>query len=183
MPDQFSSNPTPPIVPSQGESNSGLMIGIIIAIILLIVVGGGYWWYQNQSPAQESVDLESAIDETEDDTDEFGTVPELTSEPTPVGDEVMTSGQVQQVTVTGRNFSFSPAEIRVKQGDTVQVTFKNEGGTHDWKLDEFNAGTPVLQIGQESTIEFVADKVGTFEYYCSVGNHRAQGMVGKLIVE
>jgi len=37
--------------------------------------------------------------------------------------------------------------------------------------------------GTPTSVTFVADKTGTFEYYCSVGNHRAQGMVGKLIVE
>ena len=37
--------------------------------------------------------------------------------------------------------------------------------------------------GETDSIEFVADKVGTFEYYCSVGQHRSMGMVGKLTVE
>ena len=37
--------------------------------------------------------------------------------------------------------------------------------------------------GQIDEVEFVVDKAGTFEYYCSVGNHRQMGMVGKLIVE
>ena len=32
-------------------------------------------------------------------------------------------------------------------------------------------------------VEFTVDKTGTFEYYCSVGQHRANGMVGNLIVE
>lgn len=34
-----------------------------------------------------------------------------------------------------------------------------------------------------TSVTFVADTLGTFEYYCSVGNHRAQGMVGNLVVE
>lgn len=34
-----------------------------------------------------------------------------------------------------------------------------------------------------TSVTFVADETGTFEYYCSVGNHRGQGMIGKLIVE
>jgi plastocyanin len=29
----------------------------------------------------------------------------------------------------------------------------------------------------------VADKNGSYEYYCSVGNHRASGMVGVITVE
>jgi plastocyanin len=29
----------------------------------------------------------------------------------------------------------------------------------------------------------VAEQVGEFEYYYSVGNHRPKGMVGRLVVE
>jgi len=54
---------------------------------------------------------------------------------------------------------------------------------HDFVVDEFGAKTDTLQTGQSDTITFVADKTGTFEYYCSVGNHRAMGMKGNLIVK
>ncbi|MEY4731380.1 MAG: hypothetical protein RL681_326, partial [Candidatus Parcubacteria bacterium] len=46
----------------------------------------------------------------------------------------------------------------------------------------FNAATKVLTDGQSETIEFVANKAGTFEYYCSVGSHRQMGMKGTLTV-
>lgn len=85
--------------------------------------------------------------------------------------------------VEGDNFKFAPAELRVKQGDTVVINFKNTGGFHDWVLDEFNARTKQLGDGASETITFVADKKGTFEYYCSVGQHRQMGMKGNLIVE
>jgi len=32
-------------------------------------------------------------------------------------------------------------------------------------------------------IEFTADKVGEFEYYCSMPGHRQAGQFGKLIVK
>ena len=54
---------------------------------------------------------------------------------------------------------------------------------HDFMIDEFEVATNQIGDGEEEEMEFVADKIGTFEYYCSVGNHRAQGMKGKLIVE
>ncbi len=92
------------------------------------------------------------------------------------------SAAVKTFTVEGKNFSFSPAAITVKKGDTVKIIFKNSGGTHDWVLDEFNAKTQKIGSGESETIEFVADKAGTFEYYCSVGNHRAMGMKGTLTV-
>lgn len=74
-------------------------------------------------------------------------------------------------------------ELRVKLGDTVKIEFNNLEGFHDWKLDEFNAATEKVRAPASSSVEFVADNKGEFEYYCSVGSHREQGMKGKLIVE
>lgn len=73
--------------------------------------------------------------------------------------------------------------IKVKQGDKVRIEFSSSEGFHDWVLDEFNAATERVNAGSSSSVEFVADKKGTFEYYCSVGQHRANGMKGKFIVE
>jgi plastocyanin len=92
------------------------------------------------------------------------------------------SGTVQEFTVTGSNFKFVPGTMSVKKGDTVKITFVNSGGTHDWNLDEFNAHTGIIQGGATKTVTFVADQAGSFEYYCSVGNHRAMGMRGTLTV-
>lgn len=99
------------------------------------------------------------------------------------GENVAEKEAIREIAVTARSFSFSPATITVKKGETVRLTLKNTGGLHDLRIDEFKAATKQLQAGEEETIEFIADKTGTFEYYCSVGNHRAMGMVGKLIVE
>lgn len=106
----------------------------------------------------------------------------------PVSPTASSTPSVQQVsiksfTIKGLDFSFNVKEIKVKMGDTVKLTFQNTEGFHDWRVDEFNAFTKQIGIGKEDTITFIADKVGTFEYYCSVGQHRAMGMVGKLIVE
>jgi len=90
---------------------------------------------------------------------------------------------VKTFIVFGSNFSFSPAEIKVKKGDTVKIAFQNIGGTHNWVIDEFNVKTSTIQGGKQEEVEFVADKIGTFEYYCSIGSHRAMGMRGNLIVE
>ena len=87
------------------------------------------------------------------------------------------------VNMTGKSFEFSVKEIKVKVGQTVRVNFTSENGLHDWKVDEFEAATDRVNTGETTTVTFTADKVGEFEYYCSVGNHRAMGMVGKLIVE
>lgn len=86
------------------------------------------------------------------------------------------------VNVEGGKFYFKPDRIEVPQGATVRIVFNNVDGKHDWVIDEFNARTPVISSGETAEVTFVADKAGTFEYYCSVGSHRALGMKGTLVV-
>ena len=97
--------------------------------------------------------------------------------------QILTQNPAKSFTIAAKPFSFTPSEIRVSKGDTVKITLQNQEGTHDWVLDEFNARTERIGAGATATVEFVADKTGTFEYYCSVANHRAMGMKGNLIVE
>ncbi|HLC89456.1 MAG TPA: cupredoxin domain-containing protein [Patescibacteria group bacterium] len=85
--------------------------------------------------------------------------------------------------VTASNFSYSVKEIRVKKGDKVKIVFFNQEGFHNLIIDEFGVATKTINANQTETVEFSANKTGTFEYYCGVGAHRQLGMVGKLIVE
>jgi len=90
--------------------------------------------------------------------------------------------------ITGENFKFvmngqDNPDIKVKVGDTVRIEFSAAEGFHDWVVDEFSARTEQVRPGTPTSVEFVADKAGTFSYYCSVGEHRALGMEGNLIVE
>ncbi len=102
---------------------------------------------------------------------------------TPPGDNgQMGNVDVVKIEVTGKNFSFTPSRIEVKKGQTVEITFVNESGFHDWVLDEFNVRTKQMQGPSTEIVTFVADKTGEFEYYCSVGKHREMGMKGTLVV-
>ncbi len=106
------------------------------------------------------------------------TEPAATTSPSPSN-----QSSAKEFTVTASSFQFSPAQIKVKKGDTVRLTVKNSGGSHDLVIDALNVSTKILGSGQSDTVEFVANKTGSFEYYCSVSNHRAMGMVGTLVVE
>ncbi len=97
--------------------------------------------------------------------------------------ESAAAGSAVTFDVNGGNFYFVPTVMKVKKGDTVTINFKNDGGFHDFIIDEFNAKTDRIKDGAIATVTFVADKAGSFEYYCSVGSHRANGMKGMLIVE
>jgi carboxymethylenebutenolidase len=72
--------------------------------------------------------------------------------------------------------------LRVKDGQTIKITLTAKDMPHDFVVDELDVRTPIAQPGQTVAIEFIA-KAGTYEYYCSVGQHRANGMKGLLVVE
>ena len=148
---------------------------IPLAIIAIVLIAGGVFFFNSgSSPAQV---LPSG--ETSAPASVAAPVPEITAG-APAPDQPSAK---KEFIVTGQNFSFSPAELAVKQGDRVRITFKNAEGFHDLRMDDFNAATQRVGAGREDAIEFTAGKTGSFEYYCSVGNHRAMGMRGTLVVE
>lgn len=87
--------------------------------------------------------------------------------------------------VTGGSFYFTPNELTVKEGDKVKIVFSNAGGMHNFILPAFNVHTKTIKTGEQDTVEFTANKKGTFEFYCSVGGgfHRQSGQIGVLLVE
>lgn len=92
-------------------------------------------------------------------------------------------GEITVVPVSGDDFKFDVTEIRAQQGQPLQVAFTNSEGFHDFVIDELNVNTGMVPMGQTVTVDIPTDQPGTYEFYCSVGEHRAQGMVGTLIIE
>lgn len=174
--------------------SNGMSKNLLIAVVVLVVaVGAGAAYYFGFDHGWENAVENTENEDMMADDGTMGNDMIEGDETTPPSEghgdliegevEVTVGSQVREFTVVATPFKFDVTEIKVKKGDTVRIVFKNEGGMHDWVVDEFNARTKQLQAGQTETIEFVADKVGTFEYYCSVMQHRQMGMVGKLIVE
>ena len=85
--------------------------------------------------------------------------------------------------ITAKQWSFSPAVITVKKGDTVVLKLKTTDVAHTYSIKEFGINAEI-KPGETTVIEFVADKIGTFistcNLYCGVGH---VGMTGTLIVE
>jgi plastocyanin len=155
-----------------------------ITIVVLIILVGGAWLLFGRGTKLEAP---ATVPDTTLPKTSTPTVttpkPASTTSPANVSLNSPSSPALKEFTVTGQNYSFSPSVITVKQGDYVKITFKNLQGTHDLHIDEYKAGTKVLHAGEESWIEFIAENKGTFQYYCSVGDHRAMGMWGTLKVE
>src|SRR3990167_8197907 len=153
--------------------NNNLMIGIIV---LVVIAAGAYLYMNSQTPSAGITDEATNDAIVKEESNE--TKVEEQSE-----NSANTDQSAKEFTLSASSFKYDITEIRVKKGDTVKITLNNTGGMHDWMVAEFDARTKQITDGQTDTITFVADQAGEFEYYCSVGNHRAIGMVGKLIVE
>jgi plastocyanin len=170
------------------SSNKGVWITVIIIIILVII---GIWAFamrgNNSSSVSNSTDTTGTVNtDTSATPDETGATDQGSGTGVGAGVDVnagVTTGATKTFTVTGSNFTFTPKALSVNKGDTVKITFKNANGFHDFNIDEFNVHSSKIQGGQEETVTFVASKTGSFQYYCSVGNHRAMGMWGTLTVK
>jgi plastocyanin len=147
--------------------NKNLVIALVV-IVSVLVVGGVVYAVVKNNPTKPAV---SPVVE----------VPNPTLTPEAVEPDVVSA--TKEFTVTASNFKYDVKFMKVKKGDTVKIIFKNSEGFHDFVLDEFDVATNQIGEEEEDEVEFVAEKVGTYEYYCSVGQHRKNGMVGKLVVE
>lgn len=75
-------------------------------------------------------------------------------------------------------------ELTANVGDTVSITLINgDAIQHDLTIDEFNVTTgPLIAKDETVVITFVADKPGSFKYYCATPGHRQIGMEGTLTI-
>lgn len=137
---------------------------MLLAIIAVIAVIGLVFFMSQKSPRQES-----SI--------------QPTNPPAATATESPAAMKENTIAVEGGMFYFKPNEIRVKKGEKVKIVFTNKEGMHDFVIDELNVRSDRIQAGTSTQIEFTPDKIGSFEFYCSVGNHRQMGMKGTLIVE
>lgn len=139
-------------------------MGKIIAIIVVVAAVGGYFLMKKSpSPAMESVPSKQ-------------TEQSMTKE---------IDGPLREFSMTAyydaQGKWFSLKDIAVKKGDHVRIKVTNTAGMHDFTLDEFGVKQE-LPLNQEVVIDFVADQVGSFQYYCSKPGHRAAGQWGTLTV-
>ena len=88
----------------------------------------------------------------------------------------------REITLTARNYQFSPARIEVAQDDLVKLTVQSEDYAYSITIDEYRVSRRV-PAGGTTTLEFRADRAGTFAFYSNMTNDaRHAQMRGELIV-
>ena len=88
-----------------------------------------------------------------------------------------------EIQVSAKKYEFDPSTITVKKGEHVKLIITAIDHDHGFKLEAFQIDK-VLKKERATTIEFTADKAGTFPFHCShfCGMGHAK-MKGQLVVE
>ena len=107
---------------------------------------------------------------------------------TPVGmeeiEEDVSDDSGLEVTIKMSEYIISPSVISVDAKKNTTFILKNLGfTTHNFVIDELGIYSGVIPPGESKTITFMAEEPGEYDFYCSVGNHRENGMEGVLIVK
>ncbi len=102
-----------------------------------------------------------------------------------VVDSANLTGPLKEFTMTAyydsKGMWYSLKEMSVKKGDHVRVKLTNTAGIHDFLINEFGIKKE-LPLNEEVVVDFIADKVGSFVYYCSKPGHKTGGQWGTLVV-
>lgn len=102
---------------------------------------------------------------------------------TSVGQSVVSSGEVKEFSVVAKQWEFIPNTITVNKGDVVKLSIKSVDVAHGFYLPAFGV-SEYLEPGKTVSVEFVADKTGTFPFTCSVYCGIGHGeMKGQLVVK
>jgi len=88
----------------------------------------------------------------------------------------------REFTITARNYSFTPNQIEVAHDDVVRIEVRGEDQPHGFAIDEYRISRRVLP-GATTAIEFRADRVGTFAFYCGISTDPGcRAMRGTFVV-
>ena len=91
-------------------------------------------------------------------------------------------GPLKEFDIIASNWDFNPGLIQVNLGDRVVLHIESVDVYHGIALPDFGVNKQ-LPPGENVKVEFIADKKGTFSFFCSVscgGGHNSMG--GQLIV-
>lgn len=91
--------------------------------------------------------------------------------------------EVKTIDVIASQFKFEPATISVVEGDRVRLRLRSADRAHGIGIKAFRVNARIPRGADVVTVEFVAERAGTFDIncseYCGTG-HR--GMKGTLNV-
>ena len=144
---------------------------LIVSIFLLGCGAQVQEQTQQETPAMEEKISEETMQQPQQKTTEDVILPQKI-EP-----------RIKEFKIKAFRFEFDPSTIEVNRGDTVRLILTSTDVSHGISIPQFNVNMKIKNAGEEVTAEFVADKSGTFPFFCNVfcGSGHSS-MKGTLIV-
>jgi Copper binding proteins, plastocyanin/azurin family. len=91
-----------------------------------------------------------------------------------------TGPPIKTVTVSAKNFSFTPNTLESPAG-IIQIDLKSADGIHDLVIEGIPGFRIEVTSGNSSSAK-VKLQPGKYTFYCSLPGHRSGGMEGTLTV-
>jgi plastocyanin len=96
------------------------------------------------------------------------------------------SSVIQTVQISEKEYSLNPSRITLPKPGTYEFDVTNDGQTvHALEIEEKDgeeAASGDIDPGQHKTLRFTFTAGRSYEMYCPVDGHRAQGMAGTIHV-
>jgi cytochrome c oxidase subunit 2 len=156
-----------------------IVSGTILATMVLTACGNGNTNSAASTSPKVTTAPSTSVSPSTAPSPSASVSPSTAPSPSQSGAPAAATGKTEEVIVTATNFEFDKKEIHVKKGNTIKLTLKNGSGAHGIEIPDLN-----VKLAKAGTIEFTADKAGTFDFNCALmcgTGHDA--MIGKLIVE
>ena len=91
--------------------------------------------------------------------------------------------QVRTIDVIASRFKFEPSIISVALGERIRLRLRSADRDHRFAIKPVRVKALIPKTGEPVTVDFIADRAGTFEFtcaeYCGTGH---SGMKGRLVV-
>jgi len=85
-------------------------------------------------------------------------------------------------TLSARECAFNPTRIEVAYLDRVRITLVAEDRPHSLAIETYRV-CKIATVGHPATVEFLADRAGTFKYFSDLSSDsHCVGMQGQLVV-
>ena len=161
-------------------ANTG--VWVTVSLIILVLIGGFFLFKGGFSSSSGDSEGIVVVDKLplQEESSPIEIEEEITLDDETNQEEVP---ETKEFNIIAKQWDFSTSTITVNEGDNVILNIESIDVTHGFVLSGFGVSEQLVS-GNTVKIEFVADKKGTFSFFCNVfcGSGHI-GMKGTLVVQ
>ncbi len=92
------------------------------------------------------------------------------------------TGEIIELDIEAYSWGFNQNLQKINRGDKVRLKLTSSDGTHGVTMPDFGVYSNPISPGGEEIIEFIADKTGSFNFFCNMPCGQGHGMMQGSIV-